>query len=714
MARQPLSLNDLHENMALTSGGHHFLLTRQIYQSGGAQIWHANEIQQHATRHPPRKASLIILDPRIHQGLQRSPIEELIARQENWNITQLARVRSLWLDPAGWHFAVMEDLEGTSLHVMASRHHFQDVLSHALMRNAASTLQQLHRRNINHLTLSPFSLLITRDYQLKLLNTHFEFHLYQALKAHENHWSFEPYLAPEMLEEPPRPSAAADTYALGCICYELLTGSPLFNSTERFALPQTDEIQENQWHALNHLLALSPEDRPTGNLLPLIDEIFTPREVEKPASADKGKTPYSQEDQATDDQLLDELANNEENDQHVESAPEKTVTEAHRQAPEQPANHSSTKSDLHLTSTTEPKQRSVPTFLQRVKHWLSPKHLLQLVIVFMLGMAATYFIASESSHQETMDQLTDEITRLTSSSDPNDQYRARQLYEEFLQRSQEKSGPNRLDDNITAFYLKMKNPELQTPKTSVVPPPLPNMPQLKRGDSFTDRLAIGERGPLMVVIPAGGKNLGNVDRQGGGDEAPSHYESFDQAFALSRFEVTFDEYDLFARVTQRSLPQDDGWGRGRRPVINVSWQDANAYAKWLSVQTGFRYRLPNENEWEFAARANTSTAYWWGDRVAANKANCAVCESEWGNLRTAPVGAFSDNGFGLYDTNGNVAEWVAQCAESDQAATSCSRYWTLGGDWRSSAAGIRTSAREALLDSTRKSTTGFRVLRELP
>jgi hypothetical protein len=138
---------------------------------------------------------------------------------------------------------------------------------------------------------------------------------------------------------------------------------------------------------------------------------------------------------------------------------------------------------------------------------------------------------------------------------------------------------------------------------------------LKPGTVFRDTLRDGSPGPEMVVIPKGEFRMGDIQGSGDSDERPVHLVRIPRPFAMSRYEVTFDEYDVFARTTGREQPADEGWGRGRRPVINVSWEDAVAYAKWLSEQTGKRYRLPTEAEWEYVARAGTETAYWWGQYV---------------------------------------------------------------------------------------------------
>ena len=114
-------------------------------------------------------------------------------------------------------------------------------------------------------------------------------------------------------------------------------------------------------------------------------------------------------------------------------------------------------------------------------------------------------------------------------------------------------------------------------------------------------------------------------------------------------------------MRNRKMPSDEGWGRGRRPVINVSYDDAEAYTRWLSKETGKNYRLPTEVEWEYMARSGTDTLYWWGDEPQTGRANCDGCGSRWDNIQTAPVGSFSASEWGIYDTAGNAGEWT--CSE---------------------------------------------------
>ena len=126
-------------------------------------------------------------------------------------------------------------------------------------------------------------------------------------------------------------------------------------------------------------------------------------------------------------------------------------------------------------------------------------------------------------------------------------------------------------------------------------------------------------------MPAGRFRMGCLSgRNCSNNELPVHEVSVG-SFALSQYEVTFEEYDRFARDTGRRRPDDHGWGRGRRPVIDVSWDDAVTFAAWLSEETGARYRLPSEAEWEYAARAGTTTPYSWGQEILSTVTESVAC-----------------------------------------------------------------------------------------
>ena len=185
---------------------------------------------------------------------------------------------------------------------------------------------------------------------------------------------------------------------------------------------------------------------------------------------------------------------------------------------------------------------------------------------------------------------------------------------------------------------------------------------------------------------------------------------FGHPFAVGVYEVTFGEWD--ACVSDGGCggyrPNEWGWGRGRRPVVNVSWKDAKAYVAWLSGKTGETYRLLSEAEWEYVARAGTGTRYWWGDGIGRNRASCDGCGSRWDVRQTAPVGSFSANPFGLHDVHGNVSEWVEDCYGGD-----CGRRVLRGGSWYDDPWNLRSAYRDGSTAGYRYSNTGFRVARML-
>ncbi len=192
---------------------------------------------------------------------------------------------------------------------------------------------------------------------------------------------------------------------------------------------------------------------------------------------------------------------------------------------------------------------------------------------------------------------------------------------------------------------------------------------LVAGETFRDTLKDGLSGPEMVVIPAGrflmGSPKGEAERLDW--EGPQHDVNFARPFAMGKYTVTFEEFDRFAQATGRTLPDDEGWGRGRRPVINVIWEDATAYVEWLGGETGEAYRLPSEAEWEYAARAGTATPFHFGATISTKQANYdgnyTYGKGRKGKWReqTVEAGSLPANPWGLHEVYGNVWEWVEDC-----------------------------------------------------
>ena len=235
--------------------------------------------------------------------------------------------------------------------------------------------------------------------------------------------------------------------------------------------------------------------------------------------------------------------------------------------------------------------------------------------------------------------------------------------------------------------------------------------------------AIAESVPEMVTIPAGTFRMGCVTRGNCDNAERPVREVRIAAFELSKHEVTFAQWDVCAEYGNCRWVSDEGWGRGDRPAINVSWNDAQQYLSWLSQETGETYRLPSEAEWEYAARAGAGTRYWWGNDVGRNRANCDGCGSQWDGKKTAPVASFPPNGFGLFDVHGNAREWVQDCwNDSYRSAPTDGRAWARGdcswrvmrgGAWSSGPRYMRVSNRGALSTDRSNWGTGIRIARTL-
>ena len=289
------------------------------------------------------------------------------------------------------------------------------------------------------------------------------------------------------------------------------------------------------------------------------------------------------------------------------------------------------------------------------------------------------------------------------------------------------------------------------------PDRMPKKQPWNPGDTFQDCPGC----PKLVVVPSGSFIMGSPEN----DEGPMHEVRIGYQLAVGAYPVTFDEWD--ACVSDGGCggyePKDRDWGRGTRPVINVSWGDAKRYVGWLSWKTGKGYRLLSESEWEYVARAGTDTSYWWGNEIGRNRANCNGCgkrgddektSSDTGGLyeaamamsglsvaspfvlydkrrnvmKTSPVGSFSANAFGLYDVHGNVAEWVEDCWNGDYAGAptdgsawesgECDRRVLRGGSWWSQPSFLRSAHRGNPIggirsDDLRSDEHGFRVARTL-
>jgi formylglycine-generating enzyme required for sulfatase activity len=246
---------------------------------------------------------------------------------------------------------------------------------------------------------------------------------------------------------------------------------------------------------------------------------------------------------------------------------------------------------------------------------------------------------------------------------------------------------------------------------------VPKGKNYKPGETFRDC----EHCPEMIALPAGSFFMGSDPLEEGHEtsEGPRHRVNISRSFAMGTKEITFDEYDACVRDHGCPNVSDRDWGRGQRPVRGLTWAEVMDYVTWLSVTTGQHYFIPSEAEWEYAARAGTETPWNTGNAIIGQDGNFA---NQFG--KTVPVGSYAPNGFGLYDTHGNVAEWVQDCIDvgyvgvpNDGSAAlgpPCNNRVARGGAYDHNHLGVRSAKRNLVDETNRWGNVGIRVARSLP
>ncbi|WP_199610764.1 formylglycine-generating enzyme family protein [Flocculibacter collagenilyticus] len=249
------------------------------------------------------------------------------------------------------------------------------------------------------------------------------------------------------------------------------------------------------------------------------------------------------------------------------------------------------------------------------------------------------------------------------------------------------------------------------------------------GEKILDYLSNDKPGPQLVVIPAGGFQFGDIAGRGLDNERPVVSYQIENSFGVSENEITVEQFDEFVHATSYVSDAEQGKGcayydsgkpvwdqtlnwrepgfkqQPSHPVVCISLSDAQRYTDWLSSETGKNYRLPTEAEWEYAARGNQESDYWWGESIGTNKANCGWCGTQWSNKGSSPVASFKRNQFGLYDTVGNVWEWTLSESENSEGVV-------RGGAYNFAPRLARVSTRIPLASDFRSNYIGFRVVRE--
>lgn len=230
--------------------------------------------------------------------------------------------------------------------------------------------------------------------------------------------------------------------------------------------------------------------------------------------------------------------------------------------------------------------------------------------------------------------------------------------------------------------------------------------------------------PVLIPLSSGSFTMGSNNDDPA--EKPPHRVSIGRAFAIGKYEVTVEQWNACVDAgacTRVAAEGESGTPPGNAPMRNVSWDDAQVYVKWLSKVGGKAYRLPTEAEWEYAARGGTQSTYWWGDQMKKGTADCKDCGDPYKPDAPTPVGSFAANPYGLYDMNGSVWEWVADCWHSSYKSApvdgrawddpSCSVRVIRGGSWREGASYMQSATRFKYSSSVRQSQNGFRVARDM-
>jgi formylglycine-generating enzyme required for sulfatase activity len=290
---------------------------------------------------------------------------------------------------------------------------------------------------------------------------------------------------------------------------------------------------------------------------------------------------------------------------------------------------------------------------------------------------------------------------------------------------------------VYAPLLKKPKPEAQPEPTPKAPPPPPvttkrqtkaqtpkiESPAVKpkqavsAGDSFKDCSTC----PEMVAITPEPFVMG--DNKGDRSERPAHRVRLSKPFAIGKYEVSVGQWSECVEAGACEPVSESIRTSDQAPIRDVSWDDARDYVRWLSEKTGEPYRLPTEAEWEYAARADTKTTYWWGNRMQPGKANCKDCGGQWDQKLPAEIGSYEANPYGLHDMNGNVWEWVSDCwhrnyqgAPGDGGSwdeANCTSKVIRGGSWRNDKTYVHSASRFKYDTYVRYLLNGFRVAKSM-
>lgn len=586
-------------------------------------------------------------------------------------------------------FLAFEQVDGLTLANMLEKNQVQKLKpeqKQGLVIQTAKALDAFHRETRkSHSSLSPELIFISTGRGVRLMMMGWRQVVDEYLDLMPGQPLYRQYQAPEGFDPLPT-TQKSDVYALAAIIYHIYAGKPAFlpndDEKSRFQreLKAPNGLDANQWKYLQQALSPDQETRQTS-ALQLVKQLYS--------------------EQETESEVASVMAEEE----------------------------STSNASASLKKTTLITKLGLNSVFAHLPNWGTRTYGILIFITGLLvgALLSFWFRPDITSYEAEINRLQTELEASQSAAqakqgDSPDMLEAipePETFSEIETGSEEEALPVSLENTqptSTAYPSVSAQP---TERQSMNNDDLPE--GLRR---FQDHFGESGFAPVMQTLPAGEFLMGDLNRVGDDNERPVREISFNYAFAIGTHEVTFAEYDQFATATGQPLPDDAGWGRDDRPVINVTWEDAQNYTRWLRDVTGQPYRLPTEAEWEYAARAGTVTAWWWGNELEPGMAVCDGCGTQWDAQQTAPVGQLPANSWGFKDMHGNVDEWVEDCysdhytqAPEDGSAMqlgNCNLRVLRGGSWFDLPRVIRSSSRYREVIDTRKNTYGFRVALDLP
>ncbi|SIP87761.1 SUMF1/EgtB/PvdO family nonheme iron enzyme [Marinobacterium stanieri] len=700
--------NALKEELVVGPDHHRFQLTRKQRDHFAGQIWEAEDISTAART----QVSLLFLWPVLAAQANVTKKVHRLA-QQNRSLTHPHILRTYgYFSWRGLEFLSLEHLNGQTLADLLQKKQAAKLSAKQKQGLLTQLTKALERSPSPHDLLAPDCVFLNTGGGVKLfgfgwrpviapladsLPTKPHYHRYQAPEAFHAH----------------TPAPQNDVYALAVMAWELYSGKTAFQDKDgestryQREFKQPSGLDKSQSQTLNQALLPEAEQRPESALA-LIKALFAePEQAEEPEldaqalEAEEGEKKPTEETDSDASQPTPEP-------EAAESTPEPESADT-SDTDTAPATDAPAEDDD--AEHAEPRKRLSLAFLKpgpAARRWLGLGAAYLFGILTGSWLALMFFggqLDNVGSQAVAMMKDNRELRAAFESSEQE-----RQRLQQALEAAQAES--------VKAAAAPVENEDiLPADEVRESGQPTPHL------TLFQDELMDGSRGPQMVVIPGGQFRMGDLHGQGDDNEYPVHDVQIPVSFALARYEVTFEDYDRFAEATGRDLPEDEDWGRGQRPVVNVSWQDAAAYARWLAEQTGQPYRLPTEAEWEYSARAGTQSVYWWGDEMLDGYAVCDGCDTQWGGKQTAPVGSAKANPWGLHDMSGNVDEWVLDCYQPDYSnapsdgnaaqITGCNQRVMRGGSWFDIPRLTRPASRYRHPANTSRNSWGFRVALDL-